>query len=116
MFVSSMLIWHAGGLLPPRGCHRDWHRTTLLRIATLYVATMSHVIAVILCKPLKQDGNVCGTMRHENGLKKLHKQLILLAIPAGLEPATRGVEIRYSSRFLILIENPKVMSVLPTTD
>jgi hypothetical protein len=39
-----------------------------------------------------------------------------LAIPAGLEPATRGVENRYSSRFCILIEKPKVTAARPTTD
>jgi len=55
----------------------------------LYVATTSRVIAVIPCKPLKQDGNVCDTMRHENGLNKSHKQLILLEIPAELEPRSR---------------------------
>jgi hypothetical protein len=36
-------------------------------------------------------------------------------VPAGFEPATRGVEILYSSRFLILIEKPKVTSVRPAT-
>jgi site-specific DNA recombinase len=36
--------------------------------------------------------------------------------PAGLEPATRGAEIRYSFRFLILIEKPKATTLRPTTD
>ena len=35
-------------------------------------------------------------VRHRTGAYKSQKPLILLAIPAGLEPATRGVEIRYS--------------------
>jgi hypothetical protein len=32
-------------------------------------------------------------MRHENNENRPHTLLKLLAIPAGLEPATRGVEI-----------------------
>jgi hypothetical protein len=35
-------------------------------------------------------------VRHVNNENGTHILLILLAIPAGLEPATRGVEIRYS--------------------
>jgi hypothetical protein len=34
----------------------------------------------------------------------------------GLEPATRGVEIRYLSRFFIFIEKPKITSVRLATD
>jgi hypothetical protein len=36
-------------------------------------------------------------IRHENDENRTRKLLRLLAIPAGLEPATRGVEIRYSN-------------------
>ncbi len=61
-----------------------------------YVALMSHGTAGDLCNSLKQDGNSCDTVRHRTGAQKSQKPLILLAVPAGLEPATRGVEIRYS--------------------
>jgi hypothetical protein len=47
----------------------------------------------------------CGTKPKLQ--EPLYFQVEVLAIPAGLEPATRGVEIRYSSRFLVFIEKPK---------
>jgi hypothetical protein len=57
---------------------------------------MSHGVTAEPCNPLKQEGNSCDTMRHGKGFRKSQKPLILLAIPAGFEPATHGVEIRYS--------------------
>ena len=56
---------------------------------------MSHGVTAAPCNPLKQEGNSCDTVRHGGGSLKSQKPLILLAIPAGLEPATHGVEIRY---------------------
>jgi hypothetical protein len=41
-------------------------------------------------------GNLAQQAQHVLRVKITVKYLILLAIPAGLEPATRGVEIRYS--------------------
>jgi hypothetical protein len=77
---------------------------------------MSHGDAAPPCNSLKQEGNSCDTLRHGLEWQKSQKALKTLAIPAGFEPATHGVEIRYSSRFLILIEKPKITSVRPTTD
>ena len=59
---------------------------------------MSHGLAATVRNSLKQHGNSCDTERHELQSVKFEKRLILLAIPAGFEPATRGVEIRYSIR------------------
>jgi hypothetical protein len=56
------------------------------------VASMSHGIAGSYCKPLKQCGNVCDTLRHENGLSHSAKPLNSLATPAGFEPATFSLE------------------------
>jgi hypothetical protein len=67
---------------------------------TAHVAFMSRVVAAIPCNSLKQEGNGCDMRRHELDEQKSEKWLILLAIPAGLEPATRGVEIRYSIRWI----------------
>jgi hypothetical protein len=44
---------------------------------------------------LKQLAAQCGKT-NRNGLEVVAKQLVRLAIPAGFEPATHGVEIRYS--------------------
>ena len=57
---------------------------------------MTHGLTGTVRNPLKQGGNECDIERHETDGAKFKKYLILLAIPAGLEPATRGVEIRYS--------------------
>src|SRR3981189_936262 len=57
---------------------------------------MSHGATAALCNPLKQEGNNCDTVRHGKGFQGSQKSLISLAIPAGFEPATHGVEIRYS--------------------
>jgi hypothetical protein len=57
---------------------------------------MSHGLTATVRNPLKQGGNECDIERHEIDGAKFKKCLILLAIPAGFEPATHGVEIRYS--------------------
>jgi len=48
------------------------------------------------CKSLKQQENVCNILQHQVHVVSTSKCLKLLAIPAGFEPATHGVEIRYS--------------------
>jgi hypothetical protein len=45
---------------------------------------------------LKSKGFLSDWIRHENNENRTNIALKTLAIPAGLEPATRGVEIRYS--------------------
>jgi hypothetical protein len=62
----------------------------------LYVAIMSHGLIAHVRNSLKPIENDCDMVRHKIDGAKFRKCLILLAIPAGLEPATRGVEIRYS--------------------
>jgi hypothetical protein len=47
-------------------------------------------------EPLRFQGNSAQQAQHDLGVLNSIKPLNLLAIPAGLEPATRGVEIRYS--------------------
>jgi hypothetical protein len=59
---------------------------------------MSHGIAVNICKPLKQNGNVCDMVRHETLVDCGTKFLILLAGATGLEPATFGVTGRRSNQ------------------
>jgi hypothetical protein len=59
-----------------------------------HVAAVSHGLAVTARNWLKQEGNSCDMERHEAEGKKSEKCPILLAIPAGFEPATHGVEIR----------------------
>ena len=61
-----------------------------------HAAFLSHGLAATRCNSLKQEGNNCDMVRHRKGSRKTQKALILLAIPAGFEPATHGVEIRYS--------------------
>ena len=58
---------------------------------------------VMLRNALKLLGAAGNTAQHETGFRRKpklarnpHFMGFLLAIPAGLEPATRGVEIRYS--------------------
>ena len=48
------------------------------------------------CKSLKQQGNVCNILQHGAAGIWPTNSLKSLAIPAGFEPATHGVEIRYS--------------------
>jgi hypothetical protein len=57
---------------------------------------LSHGLTATFRNSLKQHGNGCDIERHYLGGRKFKKRLILLAIPAGFEPATHGVEIRYS--------------------
>jgi hypothetical protein len=45
---------------------------------------------------LRIQGNLAQQAQHILRVKIGIKSLILLAIPAGFEPATHGVEIRYS--------------------
>ena len=57
---------------------------------------MSRRFAVIATEPLELLRNLAQQAQHDLKIKISHKYLILLAIPAGFEPATHGVEIRYS--------------------
>jgi hypothetical protein len=52
-----------------------------------YVAIMSHGLTALVRNSLKQEGNDCDTERHELDGSKSKKCLILLAIPAGKQPA-----------------------------
>ena len=58
---------------------------------------MSHGIPARGCKSLKQQENVCNILQHATLLACWLNLLKTLAIPAGFEPATHGVEIRYSA-------------------
>jgi hypothetical protein len=55
-----------------------------------FVALASHGIAASYCKPLKR--NVCDNVQHEFAARKFKKCPVLLATPAGFEPATFSLE------------------------
>jgi hypothetical protein len=89
--LPSRLLFH------PFCCFQLSPRGSLRRsFSWPHVAFMSHGVTAAVCNPLKQEGNSCDIVRHGKGFQKSQKPLILLAIPAGFEPATHGVEIRYS--------------------
>jgi hypothetical protein len=58
---------------------------------------MSHGLAGSVCKSLKQQGNSCDILQHGSRAMTSSISLKSLAIPAGFEPATHGVEIRSGS-------------------
>jgi hypothetical protein len=76
---------------------------------------MSRRFAGIAGEPLELLRNLAQQAQHVLKVKMSSKYLKLLAIPAGLEPATHGVEIRFWSNYfnslgaLCTIDVPSVL-------
>jgi hypothetical protein len=59
------------------------------------VSSVSHGLSGTKRESLILKGFLQHEMRHEFSENRTRIPLILLAVPAGFEPATRGVEIRH---------------------